>query len=228
MPFYIHTDWMYFCIAVGIALLVNLLMSFVNKKFFLMHVVIRKFSILDLEFPASAQELATIVKDIFKLPGDLLKKTLKALKTHLYLDFIFMPALYISIFIFSMNVAMKMIYFGHKLFGILAWLQLVSWACDIVENIYLLNKLRPDAVVSKPAIEKGFAILEIVKWGIPLITLVCSFAAIFYYWLVGNYSHHSLYFISTLIMELVIFLILKRITAKTEKQELENFNKASN
>jgi hypothetical protein len=228
MPYFINFSWMYFCIAFGITLLISFIMSFQDKEFYLMHVVMRKFNIIDLEFPASAEELVSVIKDIYRLPAELSKKTIRALKNQLYLDFLFMPALYGSVFILSMKVSMKMMYVGHKLFAVLAWLQLVSWVCDIIENIYLLNKIRPQPVVSKPAVHIAYEILEIVKWGIPLITLVCSLAAIFYYWIVGNYSYNSLLFTVVVIVEIIVFFGLKKLTSKTEKQKLEDFEGATN
>jgi len=198
-------------------------MSFQNKNFFTMHVVIRKFSILDLEFPPSAQDLTYFIKDIFKLPGNLSKKTTKALRRQLLLDFIFMPALYGAIFILSMKVSMMMTYFGHKLFAVFAWMQFIAWLCDIAENIYLLNKIRPDPVVSNPIVHKSYEILEMVKWGIPLLAGVCSIAAIFYFWLVGRYSYDSLNYIFIAIIELVIFFIIKKLITKSEEKQLEEF-----
>ena len=223
MPFYIQIGWMYFCIALGLSLLMSLLKSSQAKKFFLMHMVIRKFSILDLQFPASAHELASVIGDIFELPNGLSRKAVKAVKTQLYLDFIFMPAVYGTIFILSMNVSMKMIYFGHKLFAALAWLQIVSWICDIIENVYLLNKLKPKPVVSSPTVQKAFERLEVIKWSFPLIASVCSLAAIFYYWIVGNYNDESLYYIALTIVEVLLFFIIKKLTTTTEKQQLESF-----
>jgi hypothetical protein len=189
-----------------------------------MHVVIRKFSIIDFEFPASASELASLVKDIFSLPPELAKKSLKAFKSQLYIDFLFMPALYGSVFILCMKVSSKMIYFGHKFFIFLAWLQLVSWLFDIIENIYLLNKIQPNPTVSTPCVQVAYTVMEIIKWTIPLVAIVCSIAALFYFWLGGRYYSESLYYLIILLIELTVFFALKKLTAKTEKQTLEDFS----
>lgn len=225
MTFYMHFTWIYFCIAFGVMLFFQLLMSLQNKNFFTMHVVIRKFSILDLEFPPSAKDLNYFIKDIFNLPGNLSKKTTKALRRQLLIDFLFMPALYGTIFILSMKVSIAMTYFGHKLFAIFAWMQFIAWFCDIAENIYLLNKIRPDPVVSNPIVHKSFEIIEIVKWGIPLLAGVCSIAAVFYFWLVGRYSYDSLSYIFIAIIELVIFFIIKKLITKSEEKQLEEFQR---
>ena len=223
MPFYLNISWIYFCITFGVAIFLHLLMGLQSNNFFTKHVVIRKFSILDFEFPPSAQELVSFIKGIFNLPDDLVNKTLKALKRQLWLDFLFMPGLYGCIFILSMKVSMKMIYFGHKLFAVLAWIQFIAWFCDIVENIYLLNKIRPEPVISSPVVHKSYEILEVIKWGIPLLAAVCSIAAIFYFWLVGLYSYDSLNYIFIIIVEIIIYFILKKLTTKSEEKQLKEF-----
>ncbi len=224
MLFYIHFSWIHFCIAFGITLLINFIMTFQTRNFYLMHVVIRKFSIIDFEFPASASELTSLVKNIFALPPELAKKSLMAFKSQLYIDFLFMPAAYGSIFILCMKVSSKMIYFGHKFFIFLAWLQLVSWLFDIIENIYLLNKIRPNPVVSTPFVQVLYTAMEIIKWAIPLVAIVCSIAALCYFWLGGRYYSDSLYYVIILLIELTVFFTLKKLTSKTEKQTMENFS----
>jgi len=223
MPVYIDIAWIYFCIFFGAMLLISFIMSLQSTNFYTMYVVIRKFSIIDLEFPASALELVTFIKGIFLLPVELSKKSLRAVRGQLYFDFLFMPATYGSIFILCMKVSMKMTSFGHELFAILAWLQLIPLLCDIIENIYLLNKIRPEPVISKPAVHKAYLILEIFKWGIALTAAVCSIAAIFYFWLVGWYSYHSIHYLLIITAEIIIFFILKKVTAKSEKEKLEKF-----
>jgi hypothetical protein len=223
MAFYLNFGWMSFCIVFGVMLLLNYFMSFQSKNFYNEQVVIRKFSMLDLEFPASSTELVIYIKGIFKLPGDLPKKTLNALKGQLYFDFIFMLALYGSIFILCMKVSMKLTFFGHGLFAFFAWLLFIPLLCNIVENIYLLNKIRPAPVVSTPAIHKGYQILQMSKWIIALTAAVCSLAAVFYFWLIGRYSYSSLYYLLIIAGEIIIFFILKKSTAKSEKEKLEEF-----
>ena len=218
---------MHFCIAFGIALLINFIMTFQTRSLYLMHVVIRKFSIIDFEFPASASELTSLVKDIFRLPPQLAKKSLTAFKSQLYIDFLFMPAAYGAVFILCMKVSSKMIYFGHNFFILLAWLQLVSWLLDIIEKIYLLNKITPNPTVSAPGVQVAYTILEVVKWAIPLVAIVCSIAALFYFWLGGRYYSNSLYYIIILLIELTVFFALKKLTSRTEKQTLEDFSSAT-
>jgi hypothetical protein len=223
MPFYINIDWNYFCIFFGAMLLISFIMSFQSTNFYTMHVVIRKFNIIDLEFPANARELVTLIRGIFLLPAKLSRKSLHALRKQLYLDFLFMPALYGSIFILCMKVSSKMSSFGHGLFAVLAWAQCIAWLCDIIEDIYLLKKIRPRTKVSKPAVHMAYMALEICKWGIALTASVCSIAAMFYFWLVGRYSGHSIPYLLIVAAEIIVFLIAKKITSKSEKENLQKF-----
>jgi hypothetical protein len=223
MPVYINIDWIYFCIVFGAMLLISFIMSLQSANFYTMHMVIRKFSIIDLEFPASALELVTYIEGIFLLPLELSKKTLRALRGQLYLDFLFMPVVYGSIFLLCMKVSLKMASFGHQLFAILAWLQCIAWLCDIIENIYLLNKIRPHPRKSKPAIHMAYLVLEMCKWGIALTATVCSIAAMFYFWLVGLYSDHSIRYLLVIAAEIIVIFIAKKITTKSEKEKLEKF-----
>ncbi|HEV2832384.1 MAG TPA: hypothetical protein VGW31_10440 [Hanamia sp.] len=223
MAFYLNFGWMSFCIVFGAMLLLNYLMSFQSKNFYTKHVVIRKFSMLDLEFPASPAELVIYIKGIFQLPGGLAKKTLNALRGQLYFDFIFMLVMYSSIFILCMKVSMKLTSFGHGLFAFFAWLLFIPLLCNIVENIYLLNKIRPEPVVSKPAVHKSYQIIQMGKWVIALTAVVCSLAAIFYFWLIGRYSYDSLNYLVIIVAEIIIFFILKKSMAKSDKEKLEEF-----
>lgn len=228
MPVYLDIGWIYFCIIFGVMLLISFIMSLQGENFYTMHVVVRKFSIIDLEFPASALELVTFIKGIFLLPVELSKKSLHALRGQLYLDFLFMPAAYGSTFILCMKVSMKMTSFGHGLFALLAWLQFIPFLCDIIENMYLLNKIEPQPAVSKPAVHVAYLALEILKWGTALTAVVCSIAAMSYFWLVGLYSPHSIYYLLIIAAEIIIIFIAKKLTTKSEKEKLDNFQQTGN
>lgn len=223
MPLYIEFTWVHFCIAFGVMLFLHLIMSRQSNNFFTKHVVVRRFSILDLEFPPSATDMANFIKDIFILPAAQAKKTLNALRNQLLLDFLFMPTFYGSIFILSMKVSLKMVYFGHKFFAVLAWIQFIAWLCDIIENIYLLNIIHPDPTVSNVTVFKSYEVLEALKWGIPLLASVCSVAAISYFWLVGLYSYDSLVYLVIIAIEISIYFAAKKVTTKSEDKLLQKF-----
>src|SRR5688572_14736171 len=101
----IPDSWFWFVIAFGIMLLSSILMGIQGRYFFTKDVVVRKFSMMDLEFAATPQELTNILNGIYLLPTDTRSspgtgKVIRALKGQLLIDtFLFMPATYGSIFI---------------------------------------------------------------------------------------------------------------------------------
>ncbi len=219
MAIQITDGWMWFCVANGIMLLLAFIMSLQSRAFFTYDVSVRKFSIMDLEFPASAQELKNIIHGIFLLPADDVIKTKRALRGQLLVDFLFMPAAYGSVFIACMNISGKMVAFGQNTFAVLAWIQVIPWACDIIENIYLLRKIRPNVELSKPAVHKAYLVLEAVKWGIVSVGAVCAIYALLYFWLKGEYMIHSLRYLFVIIAEIILFVIATRVFLKKHKAD---------
>lgn len=226
--FYLDVSWEYFCITFGAMLLIYFIMSLLSKNFYTLHVYVRKFSMIDLESPASSLELATFLKGIFKLPVDLAQKSLRSLKGHLFLNFIFMPLIYGSIFLLCMKISIKLTSFGHYFFAILAWAQIIPWICDIIENIYLLQKIRPDSEASTSSVHKAYQIIEIGKWGIALIAMVFSITAMFYFWLTGRYAYDSIQYLLIILAEIIFILILKKLTAKSGKVNLADYQNIGN
>lgn len=214
-------SWPLFCISFGFMLILSFFMGLQSKRFYTKDVVVKKFSIMDLEMPATARELVNLIKGLYKLPEDVSKRSIRALKGQLYLDFLFMPCAYGSIFIICMLVSGKMqMSFGMNVFSVLAWLQIVPWICDIIENIYLLRKIKPDPVLSSDAVHKAYLIMEGVKWSIALIATVCAVTAICYFWLSGHYAIHSLYFLLAIIIEVVVFILLGKLFLKKMKYKI--------
>ena len=97
---------------------------------------------------------------------------------------------------------------------VLAFLQLLAWLCDIVENIYLLNKIKPTVVASTLVVHKAYLSMECVKWGIALISTISAVAAICYFWLTGSYSFSSLYYLVIILGEVAVFFIVSSVFFK--------------
>lgn len=203
---HIISSWPLFCIAFGAMLFLTFIMSLQSVHFYTNDVILRKFSIMELELPSTPTELVNCIKGLYKLPDTQSKKAVKALRGQLYIDFLFMPFAYGSIVLLCMQVSHKMnLTFGINVFMIFAFLQLVAWLCDIIENIYLLRKIRPDVVESTTVVHKAYLCMECIKWGIALISTICAVAAIFYCWLTGRYSVNSLNYLLIFTGEIVLF-----------------------
>jgi len=207
----IHDGWSWLCLSMGVMLLTTFIMSRQGRQFFTMDVVIRKFNILDLEFPGSPKEIPDLIKGVYALPVAQQKKTLSALRGQLWVDFLFMPAAYGSIFLVCIKIAEKMNPAGTSLFTWLAWLQLLPWLCDIIENIYLLRKTYPDVPPSSKAVHKAYLWLEITKWGISQIGMVCGLSALLFFWLSGDFEAASLRYLLIIAGEAAAFIALQFI-----------------
>ncbi len=223
-------NWALFCITFGLMLLFSFIMSIQATHFYTRDGVVKKFSILELEMPATPKELANLIKGLYKLPEEhpATKKASTALKAQLYIDFLFMPCAYGTIFILCMLVSAKMQYSGGaKIFSILAWAQIIPWICDIIENIYLLRKIKPHPVESKRSVHTAYLRMEIIKWGITLGATICSVAAICYFWLAGNYEVSSLNYLLVLSGEVILFVMLGKFFLKKKKEEPEEKSRST-
>src|SRR3954470_4734069 len=101
--------WALFSILFGIMLLLSLIMVMQSRNFFTYDVVVRRFSIMDLELPSKSREVVNIIKGIYQLPPTQCSKTISALKGQLIVDFLFMPFAYLSIFFMCRFIADKLV-----------------------------------------------------------------------------------------------------------------------
>src|SRR6478735_2193254 len=98
-------NWQLFSVFFGLLLLVSFIMMLQSRNFYTFHVTKRRFSIMELEIPATYAELVKIIKGLFKLPEYESKKSVGALKGQLLIDFLFMPLAYGSIFLICWRVS---------------------------------------------------------------------------------------------------------------------------
>ncbi len=206
MALNITNTWLWFCISFGVMQLAAAVMGQLSKRFYTNDGTVRNFSVLDLEFAASASEIASLIKGIYQLPDAAKSKAcIKALKGQLYVDFIFMPAAYGSVFLACIKVStMLATHWGQHVFVVLAWLQLLPWLCDVLENCYLLGKIVPQPSVTPPNYFKLYQLNEVLKWGLSLTGAVCSIAALFYFWLAGHFSTGSLPYLLIVLAEIIV------------------------
>jgi len=228
MPLHIPDTWLWFTIAFAVMLLSSLIMAIQGRKFYTLDVVVRKFSILDLEFAATPKEISTIIRGIYRLSeqpqgsnDNINPATVtSALKGQLLVDFfLFMPATYGCIFILCMKVATKMTPVGAEIFTALAYLQVIAFVLDAIENVYLWNKIKPDSGPSTPATHRLFTLLEVMKWGSALAGAICSIFALLHFWVSGLYSIDSYYYILVVAGEIVLFTIITIVMAKQQKKQ---------
>lgn len=218
MSVYIPVNWMSFCIATAFVFLLSYIMHAISRLFVTRDVLHKKFGILDLELASSPLELDNLLRGITKLEHLQAKKVFRALRMHLYVDFLFMPAAYGALFIACMQIARKMPEPGMTFFSILAWLQTAAWISDIIENIFLLKKIRQheDQALQNTGTNffPTFQKLQFIKWGAALLALVCILSSLMYFWVSGFYSPASLKYILMFTAEILIFIVLCALPEK--------------
>ncbi len=140
----------FFCF--GLALSATFCMKWMEADFWLNG---ERFTILGLELFYSREKLVTILTGL-----DPLTRTI--LGYHLSFDFAFMAGIFPGILSLCMLAREKMRSdLWKKILLVLAWLQLLAWAGDITENLYLLKW------VDKPVIGDEIAFFHFVvtaKW----------------------------------------------------------------
>ena len=219
MQLLLENGWLILCFLVGLLLVTRLIMRRQSQHFCTLDVVVRKFSITDLQFAASPREVTNIINGIYALPSEQSEKTLRSLRTHLIVDFVFMPGIYGAIFFACFKTSEKMLSFGEQVFIWLALLQAIAWVLDIVENSYLLKKIKPSVVPSSQQMHKTYQWMEVVKWGIALTGAVCSVSALLYFWLIGNYKIESLSYLVVLAIEVVIAFMVSKFFVRSKVEE---------
>jgi hypothetical protein len=225
----ISQTWPLFCLLFGVLLLATFIMKVLSWRFYTMDVVVRKFSIVDLEFAATPEELVTIINGIYLLPppdeqGVVpdCRRVERALKAQIWVDyFLFMPAAFGSIFLLCMKVAEKMEqsdqFVLSVVFWVLAWLQFFGFVLDGIENAYLLRKIKPGSRPSTPGVHLAFQWLEVLKWGSALVAAVCAVSAILYFWLSGFYSSRSTQYLWVVLLEFAVFVVALKMASAQRK-----------
>jgi hypothetical protein len=226
MVLFIPDTWFWFVTAFGVLLTASIIMSIQSRYFYTMDVVVRKFSMMDLELASTPQELTNIINGIYLLPTNgkstpRPEKVARSLREQIVIDFIlFMPAAYGSIFLLCMKVASVYEdgHIGQIAFSIFAWLQVVAFILDAIENIYLLQKIKPQTKPSSKSTHKAYQLLEVFKWGIALVAAVCVFSQLLYFWVSGLYSEDTLPYVLIMTIEIGAFIVLGVFISKLAKK----------
>lgn len=119
---------------------------------------------MKLEWPADRFAMITLIIKIGQLPEWHRARVLKALRGQLFVDFLYMPATYGGIFLLCRAAAYNY-YEWEDLLTDLGWLQALCWLCDIIENFYILHKIKQPKVSSE-WVFMGYRLVEIIKWGV--------------------------------------------------------------
>lgn len=209
---WIEHGWMWFCIASGIALALTLMMERVGTVLVTRDRSLRKFTIIDLEFPSNPRDIPSIINGIYALSDPAKqRKVEQALKRILYLDFLFMPAVYGAVFLLCMLVAGKFPAgaFGQKFFTVLAWLQVLPLVCDILENWLLLRSVKRDLKPMTRQSHQFLVVIVWIKWVVALFAGITAGMIAFYFLIKGDYNPARLIFLAVFILEVVLYFVVQ-------------------
>lgn len=212
----IYNAWFHFCLAFGGMLLATFIMGRLSNSFYTMDPLKKKVSMLGLEFPAKETEVSNILKGIFLLKEEDKRASLRSFRWQIILDFLlFMPCAYGGIYIMCSTIAPTLeSSAGEHIFMFFAYAQTACFVLDSIENIYLWSNLRPDAKEATTFTFRLMQILEVLKWGLALISAIGGFSVLCFYWLSGKYEGGSLVYVLIFFVEIVLFLLLSRIKTK--------------
>ncbi len=205
---------LWFCLALGATLFFSFLLEQVATRFVKDKARrVQRFSIMDLEFPADKEDIERILCDILRLGEERALQIRRALRTHLYLDYLFMPGAFGAIFLLCMMIAGKFPSGspGQTGFALLAWAQLAAWACDFAENSVLLRQIRKDPRPMGQFAFTSFVTLVWAKWIIALAGIALGLSMAGYFWLKGGYGAQTLGYIGIAGMELAAFLGMRAL-----------------
>jgi len=124
-----------------------------------------KFTILGLELFYQKEKVISILSSL-----DTRVRTI--LQYHLWFDFAFMAGVYPGITSLCMMAREKVMSpIFKRILYLMAWLQLLAWTGDIIENYYLLSWIQKPAIGNEFG---GYHFIAGAKWGIALAGVLLS------------------------------------------------------
>lgn len=206
-----------FCIAFGLMLFATYLLGRLGKEFFTNDVVIRPFSMLDVEFAATPKELYNTMHGMYLLPPTKMKKAVSSFSKSLWVDtLLYIPFTYSSIFLMCFIISERVLY-GGKFFLILGILQIVPLVLDLIENLFLWSKLKLDIKEDNLTVFKRFRLLQLFKWGIALFGTVCSLSVALSLWLSGHYKPGQEWYCYLFLGEILAFFLLVFLSKRADE-----------
>lgn len=197
-----------------------------GKLFYTVHVFVRKFNMLDLQFPSSAVELSFYIRGIYCFPKEISKRISGALKHYLWLNYLFYPLFCIFIFAICMKTSEKFSGAGKPFFITLAWLQVFTLIIALITNSQLLSKIHPDYKPHRTL--RIYTVLLYLKYGFSLFALISVIAVFYYFWLSGGYQLNNIWYAVAMALFAIIFLVLLFLISKIKRINLDLLKNLAN
>lgn len=225
MSLHIFFSWAELCILLLSLLALLLIKIYQAKLFYTNHLFVRKFNMLDLQFPSSPVELSFYIKGLFCFPEPVSKKITGALKSYLLLNYLYYPIFCLFIFAFCMKASEKFGAWGKPFFIFLAWLQVITLICAFIANSSLKKKIKKNYQPGKPL--KIYTVLLYLKYGISMFAIISAIAVFYYFWLSGGYQLNNVPYGGILIFIVILFLGIWFFLSKINRINLDLLKKIS-
>lgn len=191
--------WMLFLACLFIFLSTGIWMQRIANGFIILPANL-KFSMFELELPASESSLRKLILQMDdKVKG--------SVRRQLLVDYIFMLGCYVGIALLCYKTSMKMVAVGKYIFLGLAALQVISWICDIVENIYLFDQLKNTSTELSEKSSSGYRFFQFLvktKFILAFVGAICSLFGLLYFWIIGDYSEKSLPWLAAMFLLILL------------------------
>lgn len=162
-----YPDLFWFCCCALVSGATSVIMINLAKHFLYYDGTIRRFSIMQLEFPANSSSIEILISQIRALPKDRADLSLKVLRGQLWVDFTYMAGTYCGIYFLTRMAAAPLSNWLNPVLLLLGKLQFLVWLFDIIENLYLLIQIRRPSKM--PTIGYlPYWMMEYLKWGLAL------------------------------------------------------------
>lgn len=221
MAVILSDPWLYFIILFTVFLATTLWMMALARRFRQQHKDLGEvpFTLLDLQFPSSPAELVELIQN---MPED----ARRAVRAHLWVDFIFMAALYPLIALLCLVLGDKT-GAGQYFFWLIAALQFFAWLFDILENAYLLKKLRQPSVQPGARPFRNYTFYVYAKFILAFLGVAVTLPVMFYFWMSGSFLQETLRYVAMAVVEIVVFIwIARRIARRMKNAEKNNISPA--
>lgn len=204
MAIILSDPWLYFIILFTVLLATTLWMMALGLRFRQYDPDLGEvpFSLADLQFPSSEAELCKLIRN---MPDD----SQRALRAHLWVDFLFMAALYPAIALLCLVLGDKT-GAGQYFFWLIAALQFFAWLFDILENAYLLKKLWNSAISDRGRAFKNYTFYVYAKFILAFLGVAVALPVIFYFWMSGSFLEKTLWYVAIAVAEVVVFVLIAR------------------
>jgi len=205
--------WTLILACLGIFIVTTIIMGRIAQAFITEAPERKKFSIFRLEFPGSDAQLTKLVLQL----GSSSKKAVRA---HLLVDYIFMMGVYPGIALLCYKTFLVL----NETQPVAAYiilamggLQIIAFACDVIENIMLLRKLSNVNSWNNQS-HQTFSKLVFYKFTIALFALASTFCSWMYMWFSNMIPKPFVNGVAIAVAVLILYIMVKALINRRKRR----------